>query len=199
MIQTFRYRTTIAKNEIQHTVYSKSLEDSIKDWLEKIELFKEEVYSFNPDIVREITNQIRENKFNLNKESQMNTLTYLINEIPQTTYIDIIEKGKPDFIASVTLLTTEEGGRKGFALSGYRPHFQIKDKKELTTAEQLFVDKQIVYPGETAISEIRILAQEIFKGSLYPGLQFQLGEGPKIIANGVIIDVINEDLRKANT
>ena len=107
-----------------------------------------------------------------------------------------IKKEHPDFIARVRLLTTEEGGRKGFAVSGYRPAFKLPDQTEMTSAEQKFRGTDQVQPGQEVISEIRIIWIEAFEKKLSVGTDFELREGPRIVAKGQIIEVTNERLRK---
>ena len=108
-------------------------------------------------------------------------------------------KEKPDFIAHLKFLTSEQGGRSTPAASGYRPHFKLKGKKELTSAQQTFIDKEMVYPGEEVVSEIRILWEEAFEGLLEKGSEFELAEGPRVIAIGTIQEVCNDKLRKSST
>ncbi len=107
-----------------------------------------------------------------------------------------IKKEQPDFVARVRFLTTEEGGRKGFAASGYRPAFKLPDQPEMTSAEQKFRGIDQVQPGQEAISEIRILWIEAFEQKLSVGTDFELLEGSRVVAKGQIIEVTNERLRK---
>ena len=107
-----------------------------------------------------------------------------------------IKTEQPDFIAKVRFLTSEEGGRTGYAASGYRPAFKLPDQTEMTSAEQKFEGTDIVYPGQEVISTIRIIWVEAFAQKLSIGTDFELREGPRIVAKGQIIEVINERLRK---
>lgn len=196
MIETFTYRTNIGDREFQHTVYSNDIETSLKKWIDLIVDEKNEAFSFDPEIAGKIESEYDNNNLILNINNELPFVSYRIDNTPQLTYIDKANKGNPDFIAEVTYLTTEEGGRSHFAANGYRPHFQIKDKKEMTSAEQLFIGKDKVAPGETVNTEIRILRHETFEGLLDKGTGFQLGEGPKIVANGIILEVLNKRLQK---
>lgn len=103
---------------------------------------------------------------------------------------------QPDFIAKIRFLTTEEGGRTGYAASGYRPAFKLPDQTEMTSAEQKFRGTDKVNPGQEVISEIRILWIDAFEQKLSVGTTFELREEPKIVAKGQIIEVTNERLRK---
>jgi translation elongation factor EF-Tu-like GTPase len=101
----------------------------------------------------------------------------------------------PDFIARLTYRTTEEGGRKTLAFSGYRPAIQFGFSKMFTSGQQIFLDKEVVYPGEIVIAEIRIIATGYFKNTLDEGVKFIFCEGRTIIGTGRIIKLINEELR----
>ena len=199
MIKTFRYRTEIDNKEFQHTIHSENIEGSLSKWLVQLEDLKDEVYSFDEKIFSHIRTEFESDRIELIKDEKLSYLKYVINGKNQLTYIDLVKKGLPDFTAEVTYLTTEEGGRKGYAASGYRPHFQLKGKKELTSAEQIFVNKDKVFPGESVSTEIRILWIEAFEGLLYEGLEFKLSEGNRIVAEGVIKEVINQKLKKESS
>ena len=196
MIQTFRYRTEIDGNEFQHTIHAKDIESSISKWMIQLEDLKEEVYSFDKTLVEHIKSEFDKGKIELIENNSLSQLRYSIDGKDQVTWIDLIKKDKPDFVAQLKYLTTEEGGRRCYVASGYRPHFQIEEKQYLTTSEQLFLDKDKVFPGDTATAEIRILSVEAFEGLLYEGLQFKLSEGLRIVATGVIKTVINEKLKR---
>jgi translation elongation factor EF-Tu-like GTPase len=101
----------------------------------------------------------------------------------------------PDFIAKVTYLTSEEGGRKGYAVSGYRPHVKFEGRKDLTSGEQLFIDKDKVFPGETVTVEVRILGKAFFKNYLFVGQHFEVAEGPRVVGHGEVLEIINPTLR----
>ncbi|AHM60045.1 protein chain elongation factor ef-tu [Flammeovirgaceae bacterium 311] len=195
MIQTFTYRTEVGDREYQHTIYAKDVESSINKWLTNIEDLKNQVYSFDPISVDKIVAQFSNNRINLQKSGQLHYLTYFIDEKPQVTYIDTVRKTAPDFVARLDYLTTEAGGRKGYAASGYRPHFQIEGLNVLTSAEQIFIDKDKVYPGETVTAEIRILSTDTFAGLLYEGMDFKLAEVVRVVATGKILEVLNEKLK----
>lgn len=110
------------------------------------------------------------------------------------TFQSKIGKGGPDFIARVMYLTAEQGGRKGYAISGYRPHVKFEGRKELTSGEQRFIDKEKVFPGETVTAEIRIIMKDIFKSSLFVGQNFEVMEGSRLVAREEILEVINSSL-----
>ena len=198
MISAYRYRTEINKKEFQQTVYANDIESSLNKWLIQIEELKDQVFSFDAKTVEKIKNQFFKKPIKILGEESNQYIAYLIDDLPYFTYIEI-SKGNPDFIAKVDYLKTEEGGRRGYASSGYRPQFQIEGKKESTSAEQLFVERDKVFPGETITAEIKILSIETFSGLLYEGMNFQLGEGRHKIAKGQILKVLNHKLKKVSS
>ena len=185
--------------KFQHTIHSENIESSVSKWLIQLEDLKDQVYSFDEKILKLIRTAFYSDSIELIKNDKLSYLKYVIDGKYQLTYIDSVQKGLPDFTADLKYLTTEEGGRKGYAASGYRPHFQLTGKKELTSAEQIFVNKDKVFPGESVSAEIRILWIEAFEGLLYKGLEFKLGEGKRIVAKGVIKEVINQKLKKESS
>lgn len=103
-----------------------------------------------------------------------------------------------DFIAEITYLTTEEGGRVGYAASGYRPHVKFPFSTYLTSGQQTFLDREIVHPGEKVIVAIKILSVDFFRQLLLEGMIFEVGEGPRIVGTRKIIQIVNETLRIPN-
>jgi translation elongation factor EF-Tu-like GTPase len=61
----------------------------------------------------------------------------------------------PDFIAVLTYLSAEEGGRKTPARSRYRPGIKFPFSSMQTSGQQIFIGTDIVYPGETVEAEIK--------------------------------------------
>ena len=103
-------------------------------------------------------------------------------------------KTKPDFIVTVTYLTSEQGGRKTPANSGYRPQFKIASYEMQTSGQQIFIGKDFALPGETIDAEVTILSPHLFLRMLYVGQYFEFREGAKIVATGKINRIINKDL-----
>lgn len=101
-----------------------------------------------------------------------------------------------DFIAELEFLTAEQGGRKGYAKSGYRPHIEFENYSEyLTSGQQTYIGKDIVEPGEKIKAEIVILSTEYFNKRLYENMKFQFCEGSRTIGFGKIIEIVNTDLK----
>ncbi|MGJ8734506.1 MAG: elongation factor Tu [Cellulophaga sp.] len=101
-----------------------------------------------------------------------------------------------DFIAELQFLTTEQGGRKGYAKSGYRPHIEFDNYPEyLTSGQQSYIEKERANPGDKIKAEIVILSTEYFKSRLYENMEFKFCEGHNIIGYGKILEVVNPNLK----
>ncbi|MGN6495284.1 MAG: hypothetical protein ACTHLE_25080 [Agriterribacter sp.] len=103
-----------------------------------------------------------------------------------------------DFIAELTYNSTEEGGRTLPACSGYRPAVKFEFSNYLTSGQQTFIGKATVNPGETVTAYIKIVAIEVFKGTLLEGMEFEFSEGPRVIGKGRIIEMVNPVLKKVS-
>lgn len=103
---------------------------------------------------------------------------------------------KIDFLADLKYLDTSEGGRKTPAFSKYRPQIKFDFDDMQTSGEQTFIDKAVVNPGEQVEASIRIIAVDHFKNRLQEGMAFEFREASRIIGTGVIVQLLNEKLRK---
>lgn len=103
-----------------------------------------------------------------------------------------------DFIADLKYLTTQEGGRKTAAFSGYRPQVKFDFTEMQTSGQQTFLNKESVYPGDTVEAAIRILSVEHFANRLTEDMAFEFREGSRIIGTGIITNILNTKLKKAN-
>ncbi len=198
MIKSFQFRTETADRTFHQTVHAVDAKTAVEKWIKQIEDLQNQVYSFDPSQVQNIQQQFSNGKMKIHVDKEPYFLSYQNGDKYQVVSIDTVNKGEPDFIAKVTYLTTEQGGRKGYAASGYRPHVKFDGRKELTSGEQLFIDKDKVFPGETVTAEIRIISKEIFKNDLYVGQHFEVAEAAHLVGHGEILEVINNDLRQAS-
>jgi hypothetical protein len=198
MIQTFSFTTKIADKEFHHTVHSFDLFKAVDKWTQQIEELQGAVYSFDANVVFQIRQQYSDGLIKINPENQFDFLTLKIDENIVVVYIRQIDKGEPDFIAKVSYLTTAQGGRKGYATSGYRPHIKFDGRSELTSGEQLYLDREKIFPGESTIAEIRIIAKELFKNYLFIGQHFEIAEASHLVGHGEIVEVVNPSLRQAS-
>lgn len=195
MVQTFSYRTENPNNNYHHTIHSVDIDNSVQKWVQQIEELQSQVFSFDKKQVENIRQQFLSGQLKIQLDKEPFFLSYRSGDSFQLVYINKLEKGEPDFVAKITYLTTEEGGRKGYASSGYRPHVKFDGRKEHTSGEQLFVDKDKVFPGDTVIAEIRIAGREIFKNYLFEGQRFEIGEGPVVVGHGEVFEIINPELK----
>ena len=196
MLQTFSYRTETPNKSFYHTIHSVDIESSLEKWVRQIEDLQSQVYSFNEAQVENIKQQFLEGKITIQFDNEPFYLTYKIGDTFQLVDIDKVNKGEPDFVAKVTYLTTEEGGKERHVTSGYRPHIRFDGRKELTSGEQLFVDKDKVFPGDTVTTEIRITGKGFFQNYLFVGQHFEVAEASHIVGHGEILEVINPALDK---
>jgi translation elongation factor EF-Tu-like GTPase len=102
-----------------------------------------------------------------------------------------------DLIAELTYRTIEQGGRSTPAFSGYRPQVKFPFSDTQTSGQQKFLDKEVVYPGDTVVAEIAIISTEIFEHKLKVGLGFEFRERSRIIGTGIIQSILNKDLLDA--
>jgi elongation factor Tu len=65
----------------------------------------------------------------------------------------------------------------------------------LNDAHHEYVGCESVAPGDTAVADIWFLMPEYQQGRLYPGFEFTVQEGSRVVGHGVIIAVLNEELR----
>jgi hypothetical protein len=105
---------------------------------------------------------------------------------------------KPHFIAELNYLSTENGGRKTAAKTGYRPQVQFSFTENQTSGIQKFVDKDSVLPGEKVLAEITVLSPDFFKGRLEVGMEFSFNEGTHTIGTGKVTEIVCEDLKASS-
>jgi translation elongation factor EF-Tu-like GTPase len=101
----------------------------------------------------------------------------------------------PDIEADIRFLSTDDGGRSGPVLSGYRLTHDFSVDGMLNDAHHEYVGVESVAPGTTARAQLWLLAPEYQAGRLYPGFQFTVQEGPHIVAHGEVVHVLNPTLR----
>lgn len=89
----------------------------------------------------------------------------------------------------MTFLPTEHGGRKGCALSGYRPQFYFECEDH--DAVHQYPDVQQVRPGETARVFLTFLQPQLLVGRLSPGTPFLIREGQRVVGYGAITRLID--------
>ena len=100
-----------------------------------------------------------------------------------------------DIEAKVTFLSSDLGGRKTPAMTGYRPQFSYDGFD--WDGIQSYPDRECVYPGETVMAYIAFLNPEHHRGKLYPGKEFQVREGSRVVATGIVTRVLELDSRRS--
>lgn len=101
----------------------------------------------------------------------------------------------PDLVATITFLTTEEGGRSMPAHSGYRPNHDFGLQGTLNDAAHEYVGQETAAPGECVRANLWLLAPELQTGRLYPGFAFTVQEGSRVVGRAVVEQVVNPALR----
>lgn len=96
-----------------------------------------------------------------------------------------------NFIAILTLLPTENGGRKRPVFDSYRPSFSFSSKN-LISGEISFPHCDILVPGSTAIANIKLLPSRHIRQNLKSGDSFTILEGNKLVGTGVIQNILEE-------
>ena len=66
----------------------------------------------------------------------------------------------------------------------------------LTSGQQVFVDNEIVNPGDKVIAKITIFSHEYMEGKLYQNQQFIFCEGSVEIGTVKIVEIVNKKLEK---
>lgn len=103
-----------------------------------------------------------------------------------------------DFIAELTYFSTEDGGRKGYATTGYRPAIRFPFDKMYTSGYAKFIGRDKVNPGETVTAKIAIVSGLYFAKKLDENQIFEIGDPFKIVGKGQIIKMLNRSLLKSN-
>jgi translation elongation factor EF-Tu-like GTPase len=94
----------------------------------------------------------------------------------------------PDIEVELTFLSPEEGGRESPAFSGYRPQFYCDGQNY--DAAQYYIGTEKVLPGETTKAHLYFTYPEKQVGNLFPGKEFEVREGHRIIAKGVVTKIL---------
>ena len=101
-----------------------------------------------------------------------------------------------DFIARVTYLTPESGGRSNPIPSGYRSQLVFPFSDQQISAQQVFTGRDAAAPGESLEVSIQLAFPGLFRFTLLKGETFELREGPNIIGRGNVSKVVNPELNK---
>lgn len=67
----------------------------------------------------------------------------------------------------------------------------------LNDAQHEYVDRECVAPGETVHDRLQLLRPDLQRGRLFVGMQFTVQEGNRIIGNGKILRVCDQQLEQS--
>lgn len=98
-----------------------------------------------------------------------------------------------NFTALLSLLPTENGGRKRPVYDHYRPSFSFSTANQFS-GEISFTDKEQLKPGGTARVEVKLLPSRYVPQKLKSGDSFTILEGERVVGTGVI-QIINDEHR----
>lgn len=94
-----------------------------------------------------------------------------------------------DIEIEITFLPTEQMGRKGFALSGYRGQFYY-DGHDWDAVFTFVGAEEKVHPGDTVIACLVFLSPQEHVEKLCPGKMFLVREGSKTVAYGKVTKIL---------
>jgi elongation factor Tu len=96
----------------------------------------------------------------------------------------------PDCLGTLSLLPTDEGGRKGFVLSGYRPQHLLHDNYQTSGLHEYF-DVECLEPGQSASVKVWFITPEVYPQSLWPGRRIGVFEGARKVGSLLVHEVLN--------
>ena len=98
-----------------------------------------------------------------------------------------------DIKAEITLIPTQEGGRRMQTCSGWRPQFHYHEQEEYEDWDTVFLTDHTVewvYPGQTVAAYLSFPSPQHHVGKLYPGKEFLLREGRRVVAKGRVLEIL---------
>jgi len=93
-----------------------------------------------------------------------------------------------DVEAEVRFLTQAGGGRASPVFSGYRG--QLHYDEHDWDAIYAYPERDLVQPGDTALTRMWLLSPDAHRGKLFPGKSFEVREGRKVVATGVVTKLL---------
>jgi translation elongation factor EF-Tu-like GTPase len=96
-----------------------------------------------------------------------------------------------NFTALLSLLPTENGGRKRPVYDHYRPSFSFSSANQFS-GEISFTDKEELQPGGTANIEVKLLPSRHVPQKLKGGDSVTILEGDRVVGTGVIQTIQDE-------
>ena len=92
----------------------------------------------------------------------------------------------------------EKGGRIRPVFQDYKGLVKFPFSESLTSGKHIFLDKDEVKPGDHVTAEISVLDHILPKGKLHKSMDIEIREGNRIIATGIILEVLNESFKRKN-
>ena len=102
----------------------------------------------------------------------------------------------PDLEVELRFLPTDEGGRMGPVVSGYRPDHDFGLLGSLVCAAHEYIGADSVSPGESVRAHLHLANPQFLMARLHEGLQFTVQEGARIVALGTVESVLNPMLKE---
>lgn len=96
---------------------------------------------------------------------------------------------KPHFKATLTYLSTEDGGIVTPVSSGFRAVLRFPYDNREFIANQTFLETDIVFPGDSIIADIYLLDAREILDKIYTGADFNLLTNSETIASGIITHI----------
>ncbi len=94
--------------------------------------------------------------------------------------------------AIISLLPTENGGRKNSIYNNFKPNFSFHTKR-IYCGEIKLNNKEELKPGESAEVIIRLLPARTIPKNLTINDSFIISEGAKVIGTGVIKELMKQE------
>ena len=109
-------------------------------------------------------------------------------------FADKISPGEPSIKvrAMLSFLSTEEGGRKTEAFSGYRPNHNFGEPsgREFYAGQITFAPRESIKPGESGEVDIEFLNGPGLMEAVQSGQPWRIQEGPTLVATATLIDFL---------
>lgn len=94
--------------------------------------------------------------------------------------------------ANIRLLSTVEGGRASPIKGSYRPNHNFfgPDDREMTMGFIDLPDNAELHPGDSIDLPITLSNWPGLEGQIYPGREWRIQEGPKLVGIGTVLEVL---------
>jgi len=112
-------------------------------------------------------------------------------------FVDLFDKDRKPPLrvkALISMLRTEDGGRRNGIRSGYRPNhnFGPPDGRRFYIGQVDFEGGGTIEPGESLEALVTFLSGPGLKDVLVPGRLWRIQEGPKLVATGTVNEVLGD-------